>query len=231
MKLLANFLPIIIIYLIATYTPEAAIFAHTSLGKLFAITVILFYCSFDIITGLLVCAIVIVYYQSDYVESFEPVIEPSVDIPSNENQKEGFDIIEIVEEVDIVNLSSDDSSSQKINIENNEIVDFELLPDAYPLEPTQKIILDKTAKQFRKQFCKKGHLVHKGQIVKPEMSEHVFQEIEQDDYHKCNICDPSCKFNIIESNIRDEEDLIKPKSSNEWFETVWNNLRESLKLQ
>ena len=105
-----------------------------------------------------------------------------------------------------------------------------MLPDAYPLEPTQQIIHDKTAKEFRQKFCKSGHLVHKGQIVKPEMAQHVFPEIEQADFHKCNICDPACSFNITERNMRTEEDLIKPKSSNDWFDIVWDNLRKSLQM-
>jgi hypothetical protein len=219
MKLLANFLPILIIYLIATYTPEAARFAHTSLGKLFAIIVILFYCSFDITSGLLVCAVVIVYYQSDYVESFEPMI------------KEGFE----GGETDIVDepndsLQYDGALLDNSSSQDNEIIDFEMLPDAYPLEPTQQIVFDKTAKEFRQQFCKNGHLVHKGQIVKPEMSEHVFPEIVQADFHKCNICDPACSFNIRERNITAEEDLIKPKSSNDWFDKVWDNLQNSFRM-
>jgi hypothetical protein len=45
------------------------IYSNTILGKLIAIAVIIFYTAIDKIVGLFVCAIVIFYYQSDYVES------------------------------------------------------------------------------------------------------------------------------------------------------------------
>lgn len=73
--LLLNFLPMVILYLIATYSPEIAKWSHTLLGKAVAVAVILFYTFSDILTGLLACALIIFYYQTDYVEGFS-VEEP-----------------------------------------------------------------------------------------------------------------------------------------------------------
>lgn len=68
--LLLNFLPMIIIYLVATYSPEIAKWSHTLLGKAIAVGVILLYVLTDLIAGLLACALIIFYYQTDYVEGF-----------------------------------------------------------------------------------------------------------------------------------------------------------------
>ncbi|NBU98187.1 MAG: hypothetical protein EBS19_08260 [Spirochaetia bacterium] len=77
--------------------------------------------------------------------------------------------------------------------------------------------------------------MNKGQVVKPEMAEHIFPGIEQDPYHKCNLCDSSCRFkytdleSIEKKDIKKDNnnwyiiksielDLIKPKSSNDEYD-------------
>jgi hypothetical protein len=53
--------------------------------------------------------------------------------------------------------------------------------------------------QFQKQYCENGVLKYKSMDVKPEMSDHIFPEIEYEhESLKCNPCDASCKYNIIE---------------------------------
>jgi len=34
-----------------------------------------------------------------------------------------------------------------------------------------------------------------------------------------------CKFSIIENKIRVEEELLKPKNSNEWFDTILSRMQ------
>jgi hypothetical protein len=53
------------------YYKETAQFAHSILGKLVAIALILLYTRVDILYGAFVCALVIFYYQTDYVEGFD----------------------------------------------------------------------------------------------------------------------------------------------------------------
>jgi hypothetical protein len=65
-----NMIPILIISVLILYQPEAARFSHTILGKLCAIVLILGYTYIDVLYGVLCCACVILYYQSDYVEGF-----------------------------------------------------------------------------------------------------------------------------------------------------------------
>jgi hypothetical protein len=212
LKLVVNFVPIILLFLLVTYTPEFVKFSHTILGKAFAVILILFYVKLDLILGLFVCALVIFYYQTDYVESFNNMLNEGF-TEKMEGEKE-----EKVEDKEQVEVEKGEKP-----IETTE--SFETLEDAYPLAPTTEIEYDKKVDNFRKEHCKKGHLINKGQIVKPEMAEHVYPIITQDDFNKCNICDPSCDFEINDKRILAEADLTNPKSSNDMFEKVWINLR------
>lgn len=195
MKLLLNFIPIIIIFLLVTYSNEIAEWSHTILGKLFAVFLIIFYTKMDVLSGLLVTALVILYYQSDYVEGFSNLIK-----------KEGF--------LNIPFITLPEIDADLENQEDTEInVSLELLEDAYPDKITQDIIYDPQVSKFRQKNCSKGHLVHKGQIIKPEIAEHVFPEIEMEDFHKCNICDYTCDFNFIDKKIKIQDDIMKPRSA------------------
>jgi hypothetical protein len=68
-KTALQFIPIILVFLLLTYSKSIAIFSHTILGKLVAIALIIYYTVFDKLVGLFVCSLVIFYYQMDYVES------------------------------------------------------------------------------------------------------------------------------------------------------------------
>ena len=231
MNLILNFLPMVLLYLIATYSPQVARISHTVLGKVIAIGLIVLYSFFDIVSGLLVCALIIFYYQTDYVESFS---NPDNEEDDKQN-KEQFTTV-VKNEVLIVGKID---APMKTQIEGHEEVlssgPGEALEDAYPLEPTitKDIATDKNTADFRKKHCSKGHLKHKGQVVNPEMVEHIFPEIKQDDFRKCNVCDPTCRFELIntqsEKLMKAEENLTKPKSSNDFFDVVWKNLVENNK--
>jgi len=65
----AQFIPIIVIITLLSYSKEFVNMSTTILGKIFAICIVLFYTSLDKYMGLVLCLLVIVYYQSDFVES------------------------------------------------------------------------------------------------------------------------------------------------------------------
>jgi hypothetical protein len=69
---------------------------------------------------------------------------------------------------------------------------------------------------FRKTNCDaNSRLKYKGGTVQPEMADHVFREIQfQNDSAKCNPCDVTCEFSIIEERLNREEEL-RPSSSKE----------------
>ena len=66
--IVAEFIPIIIIFLLLSRFKDVVKFSHTILGKLLAIFVIVVYSLMDKWYGLLVCGIVIFYYQLFAVE-------------------------------------------------------------------------------------------------------------------------------------------------------------------
>lgn len=241
-KLVINFVPIILIFLLVTYTEEFSKFSHTILGKAFAIVLILFYSKLDILSGVFVCILVILFYQSDYVESFNNMLnvegfDESTQTTGPAKIQQSQETLETSEKMKSIQSQPESQSetpeelSQRMKLQSqnvsNSVEKFENLKDAYPLDLTAKIDNDafKNKNQFRNMHCKNGHLIHKGQIVNPEMAEHVFPNIKRDDYHKCNICDPSCEFEIIDNRIIVESELMAPKSSNDMFDKVWTNLK------
>jgi uncharacterized membrane protein YobD (UPF0266 family) len=221
-NIIKNFLPMIIIYLIATYSPEVARISHTVLGKLTAVALIILYTFFDAISGLLVCALVIFYYQTDYVEGFD-----NKDVVITE---EDVVVVGVLPKEDPVESDKDSHKEKSLPIIAGEPAG-ENLEDAYPLSPTIGVVSDKAVSEFRQKHCVNGNLMHKGENVKPEAAELVFPEVKMDDFHKCNICDPSCRFDIKDNLIKAEENLVKPKSSNDFFEIVWRNIQISSPVQ
>jgi len=196
MNLVLNFLPIIIIFLLVSYSDIMAEWSHTILGKFLAVALIIFYTKIDVLSGLVVCSLIILYYQTDYVEGFAPKEEiEEFSLPEWSDSSDEYD-------------SSDDTDTTFSDYDS-----FELLGDVYPNTPTEPVIYNSPAEHFRQKHCSKGHLIHKGQHISNEMSEHVFPEIEQKSFHKCNICDYSCDFKFIDRKIQDQEELMKPRSA------------------
>jgi hypothetical protein len=223
-KLTINFIPIILLYLFATYTTEFAKFSHTSIGKAFAILLILFYVKLDFIIGLFVCALVVFYYQTDYIESFDNMLKEDANIDEKIEDDEKID-----DDEKIKHENDDDNAKIDEKIDDDKAENFETL---YCDANNKHIIDDKSKNEFRKTYCKNGHLIHKGQIIKHEMSEFIYPIKQKSEYTKCNICDTTCDFDILHKRIDDESQLINPKNSNELFEKVWTNMKTSTeKLQ
>lgn len=234
-KLTVNFIPIILLYLFATYTTEFAKFSHTIIGKTFAVLLILFYVKLDFIIGLFVCALVVFYYQTDYIESFDNMLKEETNIDKKDedskkiDEKDAKKIDEKDEDADedAKKIADEDKDTKKID--DTEVENFETL---YCDRNNKYIIDDKSKNEFRKTYCKNGHLIHKGQIIKPEMSEFIYPIKQKSEYTKCNICDTTCDFDVMNKRIDDESLLINPKNSNDLFEKVWTNMKTSTeKLQ
>ena len=175
-QVLVQFIPIILIFLLLTYTENMIKWSNHGLGKIVVIMIILFYAAIDKLYGVLVCLLFILFYQSDTVENM-----------LNQKKVEGFEPIE--------------DSPIKHNLEPVSYTEQYELP---------KISSEVVKKEFRQKHCEKGHLVNKGQKIKNDMAEHVHPEIEFTN-EKCNICDSTCSYNIVEKQI-DISERIKPKS-------------------
>jgi hypothetical protein len=200
----------IIIFLLVSYTNNFAAISNTILGKLFALVLIFFYIKQDKFIGLFVCLLVILYYQSDYISYFDWLNKPVTYLPSSSilSPKTIDPIFENMETLADSGLE---------------------LSDAYPVALHKETDSGKTS-EFRKTYCKKGHLIHKGQNVSNENAEHVFPKIKHaNEYHKCNLCDDTCDFSFVNKKIDTEEILVKPKDSNDWVMIVWESMMNSNK--
>jgi hypothetical protein len=60
----ANLIPVILIAMLILYEENMAYVANTPLGKIIAILLIVYYTSVDILYGALMCALIVLYYQS-----------------------------------------------------------------------------------------------------------------------------------------------------------------------
>jgi hypothetical protein len=68
-NLITQFIPILLIFIFVSYPKEVAIFSQTVLGKMVFISIILFYTYIDVVWGLFICVIFILYSQSAFVEN------------------------------------------------------------------------------------------------------------------------------------------------------------------
>jgi hypothetical protein len=71
---------------------------------------------------------------------------------------------------------------------------------------------NKAKDEFIKEKCKNGVLMYKELPVKTEMADHVYSEIKFNKSAKCNPCDRTCDYNIVEAKLKTQEALT-PNSS------------------
>ena len=74
-----NLIPVILISMLILYEENVANIANTPLGKIIAILLIIYYTSVDIIFGLFMCALIVLYYNSDYLKNVENFTIQSID--------------------------------------------------------------------------------------------------------------------------------------------------------
>jgi len=70
MYFLHQFIPIGLLFLFLSNRDDFVEFSQTIWGKVFAVFMILLYTNMDKMFGLFVCSLVILYYQSEWMESF-----------------------------------------------------------------------------------------------------------------------------------------------------------------
>ncbi len=179
-----QFIPIIMILLYSVYRYKFSKLSHSILGKLFAVALILYYTRIHFVYGTICCFVVILYYQMAEVEGFAMLKDDETEVkPKVENEP-------------------------RTNIDEA----FETLSPTLA-DPIITIDQFNAAKdEFIKEKCKNGVLMYKDMPVKTEMSDHVYSEIKFNDKRKCNPCDRTCDYNIVEAKIKTETELI-PKFS------------------
>lgn len=210
-KTIAEIIPIILFLLFTLYTKPMVFFASSSLGRLFAILLITGYTMFDVLYGLIMCMMVILFYQLDYVEGMTSSIYENHENMNMQKRK-------IVAEELSSTLSSTAGAEPFGDLHGDD-----MLSHADQLEDQEGMTSMTTDHYFQKKYCNKSQLMYKEYPIKTEMAEHVFPEIKYTN-GICNPCDPNCQFSIVNNKITTEEDLVKPKSSNDWFYESWKDI-------
>ena len=260
------FLPIVILYLFLAYTRESILFSNTMAGKLIAICIIVFYTNVNVLYGVFVCMLLLVYYQTDFVEEILRMEQSAWmenrlsemndeiqytwinnnDEPNNLRGKplSGYssntyaalrrshkwarttDETTIAKHVAVLQ-KPEPKEEPKEEPKDKSYEGFQSnTPDIYRItDPSswEGRVPDKPDKKaelmaaFRKEHCVNGVLLQKGMEIRPEMTEHIFREFKPDnEWNRCNPCDSTCSFSIIEERIQNE---IKPVDSNDFFQS------------
>ena len=251
-QLLVDFIPIILVYVFVSYPEDAVLFSGSSLGKFIAICIITFYTSVKPIYGVFVCVLLLVYYQTDFVEEILNIerrdwietrlLEMNAEFSKNYGVRVHGNFGKPVwgnangrTTIAEVDLPTPPPSTPEKMTEGFRLHD----PALYSYVPVRSYrsvaedLIDHKDKKaelmaiFRKENCVNDKLMHKGIEVRPEMSDHIFREIKHDDeFNKCNPCLSSCSFSIIEEKLRVETDLQMPVRSNDVFEMYAQSLQD-----
>jgi len=185
--ILMQFIPILLILIYSSHRYTFSTLSHSVLGKFFAVMLILYYTRMHFIYGTVACFVVIIYYMLTEVEGF------SEETPSSLEKASATVAVEATPTV---------------------AVDDKLLVADKP-ETTSIITIDefnKAKDEFIKEKCKNGVLMYKDLPVKTEMADHIYSEIKFNKSVKCNPCDRTCDYNIVEAKMKTQE-VLTPKSS------------------
>jgi hypothetical protein len=150
------------------------------------------YTRIDFIYGTICCILVILYYQQTEIEGF------GMKETKPKKKKEEEEVI------------VDDGTNLPLE-EGFETFD----PPIITIDQFNAV-----KDEFIKEKCKKGILMYKDFPVKSEMADHVYGEIKYNGKNKCNPCDRTCDYNIIEAKQETEKKLI-PKMSNDLVANIF----------
>jgi hypothetical protein len=210
-EIIIQFIPIIIIFTLLKFSRDFVNFSFTILGKLLAILIIIFYSHFDIMVGLCVCGLVILYYQSDYVENMlniSDVIELDDVVPNISGLEIDYDDVGIPDDgMYLVPMATTNAIKKQRQVKRKQNCKnkCEGMTDYSDNKPD---LID----QFKKENCVGGELKYKDMTVKKDMAEHVFSELAFDN-RPCNACSNTCKYSIIEGKIKTEEKMTPISTS------------------
>ena len=240
-ELIDDFILIFIIFYFALDTQGAIRFSHTILGKLISISIILYYTQVKLVYGVLICAIILFFYQSDLVENTLndkwKILESIESINDELKQMELDRRTPNISTPHQVGQNKNKPSANNVNniqpyLKQDEYQLYSYQPSKPWNEKNEDILRTTDKKEqlkaiFRKQNCPDGVLEKKGEKVKKEMAEHVFREIKFDG-EECNLCDARCDFSIIEEKLKGEEELLRPKHSNDWTAEMLSSIQNLL---
>ena len=199
-----QFIPIILVLIYASYKPWFVDASHTILGKVVAIMMILYYTSIDYVYGTLCCVVIIAFYQMHEREGFDAEGTPFAEGTSLD---EG---IPSMEAKPVGDAKPKEGGVKPLTVG----LPLSVKPVPYTIDAFT------TARDtFIQEKCKNGVLMYKDFPVKSEMADHVFPEIQFNTKSRCNPCDTTCDYSIVEAKIDTETELC-PRSSNNLFDQI-----------
>ena len=170
-KILSQFIPILILFLLLAYSQDFVSFSYTILGKLLAICIIIYYTILDKKIGLLVCALIIYYYQNEVIEN---MLNMDSIMESMSNEKENA---ELNNKEDCENFKCLEGNCNKKKKQDTTIETMSNINDIY--HPNTKYeetltIKNEVKKRFRDEHCNGKILRFKNMDVKDDITEHIF---------------------------------------------------------
>lgn len=179
-----QFIPAFLILIYLTHRHTFRNLSHSILGKLFAVMLILYYTRMHFLFGTLSCFVVIIYYML------------------TEDVEEGFRSDAKVEDAKVDEAKATPVESDQLILDK-------------PKDVTAIITIDQfndAKEEFIREKCKNGVLMYKDLPVKTEMADHVYSEIKFNKSKKCNPCDRTCDYNIVEAKLKTKEALTPKRS-------------------
>lgn len=241
-RVVMQFIPIILVLLLSLYTRRFVEVGHSVLGKLFAVVIIIFYTKLNMLYGVFACVVIILFYQltegtiveGTIVEGMKKsnkspakqAVPPAkqaplaaaagtatATVPSGQSAPEEEDDKDVEDGTNLPDDSNDNSNDNSNNVDTEGFEPYKFL---YPVINIEDFNAAK--EEFIKEKCKNGIVMYKDMPVKPEMVDHIFSEVNFTTKTKCNPCDRTCAYSIVESKMATEEELSRPKNSNDVFE-------------
>jgi hypothetical protein len=188
---LSQFIPMILLFLLVSNPDIIIQFSNMSIGRVIAVSIILFYSSINKYLGLLSCMLVVLYYQLYCYDDKKEFFENLTFSRFEENKEQPQKVLETspVRYADYSNLYKTEYAKSAPQNDANSLF----------------------KKQFTDRFCDLDILKYKNIAVRSEMVQHVFPEI-QFKAGKCNPCSATCEFSIIANKLHMEEKM-KPIST------------------
>lgn len=195
-----QFIPMVLVLLFASFPRQFSQVSHSLVGKLFAVCLVLYYTRIYYVFGLVAVIFFILYYQ-EFEEPFGNQVSLAEDKKKEEQEKKEV---------------KDDGTNLPPHTEDDLNEGFTESAQSGAIITIDKFNDAKDA--FIKEKCKNGVLMYKMMPVRNEMADHVYSEISFKNDNKCNPCDSTCDYNIIEAKLKTEESLISKISKDiKWF--------------
>jgi hypothetical protein len=215
-SIVMQFIPIILVLVYASYKPWFVDATHTVLGKVIAILLIIYYTSIDYVYGTLCCVIVIAFYQMHEIEGF---VEGAKGKRRRRRRKRRRRRTTKAKPSTETQASEEAQASNADEAESEETVEEETVEEFSNQVDAKASAFADARDTFIRDKCHNGVLIHKGFPVKSEMADHVYSEIQFNTRTRCNPCDKTCDYSIVEAKINTETELC-PRSSNNLFDMV-----------